>query len=142
MNSVLSVYAICVVVLLLKMLTISCYQGYFRLRSQIFTNPEDAAVFRRSAEFEECPQVRRGAKAWSNDLESIPLFIALGGLAVAVDAPGVMSQYLSGLFTVARVLHTVTYLAGVQPWRTVSYGMGVLCLLGLAGMIVLKVLAA
>lgn len=56
MNSVLSVYAICVVVLLLKMLAISCYQGYFRLRCKIFTNPEDAAVFRRSAEFEECPK--------------------------------------------------------------------------------------
>jgi len=32
MHSALSVYAVCVVVLFLKMLAISCYQGYYRLR--------------------------------------------------------------------------------------------------------------
>lgn len=31
MHDALSVYAVCVVVLFLKMLAVSCYQGYYRL---------------------------------------------------------------------------------------------------------------
>ena len=42
MNSTLSVYAFCVVVLCVKMLAVSCYQGFYRIRSLAFTNPEDA----------------------------------------------------------------------------------------------------
>ncbi|MBI6954616.1 MAPEG family protein [Pseudomonas sp. B21-023] len=142
MNVALSVYACCVVVLFIKMLAISCYQGYFRLRFLAFTNSEDAAVFRRSASPSELPQVTRAAQAWRNDLENIPMFIALAGLAVALDAPAASTAWLSGMFTVARVLHTVTYLARLQPWRTLSYGVGVLCLIGLATLLVIPVYSA
>ncbi len=139
MNNVLSVYALCVVVLLFKMLAISCYQGYFRLRFVTFTNPEDAAVFKQSAHAEERQEVARGAQAWRNDLENIPLFIALGGLAIALNASALGVSWMSSLFTAARVLHTLFYLAGVQPWRTVSYAVGVVNLIGLAGLIIAEV---
>ncbi|MGH8366157.1 MAG: MAPEG family protein [Pseudomonas sp.] len=39
------------------------------------------------------------------------------------------------MFTAARVMHTVMYLSGRQPWRTLAYGVGVLCLSGLAGLL-------
>ncbi|MBV4508374.1 MAPEG family protein [Pseudomonas sp. BW13M1] len=136
MSAALAVYACCVVVLCFKMLAISCYQGYFRLRFLAFTNSEDAAVFKRSACPAELPQVMRAMQAWRNDLENIPMFLALGGLAVVLEAPAVMTAWLSGVFTVARVSHTVTYLAGIQPWRTVSYGVGLLCLIGLAALVI------
>ncbi|WP_194792072.1 MAPEG family protein [Pseudomonas sp. UFMG81] len=136
MSGALAVYACCVVVLCLKMLAISCYQGYFRLRFLTFVNAEDAAVFKRSAQFEERPEVTRAMQAWRNDLENIPMFFALGGLAVAFDASASMTAWLAGIFTVARVAHTVTYLARLQPWRTLSYGVGVLCVIGLAGVVV------
>ncbi|MDF9757783.1 putative MAPEG superfamily protein [Pseudomonas sp. TE6288] len=142
MSVALSIYACCVVVLFIKMLAISCYQGYFRLRYLAFTNSEDAAVFRRSACPAELPQVTRAAQAWRNDLENIPMFIALAGLAVALEAPAASTAWLSGVFTVARVLHTVTYLARLQPWRTLSYGVGVLCLIGLATVLVIRMYSA
>lgn len=44
MTSALTVYALCVVVLFLKMFAISCYQGLMRIRFRAFTNAEDAAV--------------------------------------------------------------------------------------------------
>lgn len=138
MSIALLVYACCVVVLFIKMLAISCYQGYFRLRYLAFTNSEDAAVFRRSACPAELPQVTCAAQAWRNDLENIPIFIALAGLAIALEAPAASTAWLSGVFTVARVLHTVTYLARLQPWRTLSYGVGVLCLIGLATVLVIR----
>ncbi|MEN5303569.1 MAPEG family protein [Pseudomonas sp. TWI628] len=131
MNGALNVYALCVVVLFLKMFAVSCYQGWFRLRHRAFTNIEDAAVFNRVAREAELAQVIRASRAWANDLENIPAFFALGGLAIAMNAPATVTAVLSMLFTAARVLHTLAYLRGVQPWRTVFYGVGILCLLGL-----------
>lgn len=139
MTSALTVYSLCVVVLFLKMFAVSCYQGLFRIRFRAFTNTEDAAVFNRFAREKELAQVTRAARAWANDLESIPAFFALGGLAVAMNAPASVTAWLSVLFTIARVLHTLAYLKGVQPWRTVFYGVGILCLLGFCATITLNV---
>lgn len=139
MSSALQVYALCVVVLFLKMFLVSCYQGYHRLRFVAFTNPEDAAVFRRIAQAAERPQVIRAAKVWANDLENIPLFFALGGLAVALEAATLPVLWLSVVFTVARGLHTLAYLRGLQPWRTLFYGIGVICLLGFCSLITARI---
>ncbi|AUZ59855.1 hypothetical protein PRJ_3252 [Pseudomonas sp. XWY-1] len=139
MSSALQVYALCVVVLFLKMFLVSCYQGYHRLRFVAFTNPEDAAVFRRIALAAERPQVIRAAKVWANDLENIPMFFALGGLAVALEAATLPVLWLSVVFTVARVLHTLAYLRGLQPWRTLFYGIGVICLMGFCLLITARI---
>lgn len=139
MSGALQVYALCVVVLFLKMFLVSCYQGYHRLRFVAFTNPEDAAVFRRVAQAVERPQVIRAAKVWANDLENIPMFFALGGLAVALEVATLPVLWLSTVFTVARVLHTLAYLRGLQPWRTLFYGIGVICLLGFCSLIAAKI---
>ena len=139
MTSALSVYAICVVALFLKMFAVSCYQGIFRMRFRAFTNIEDAVVFNRVVRDKELAQVTRAARAWANDLESIPAFFALGGVAVAMSAHASTTALLSVVFTVARVLHTLAYLNGVQPWRTVFYGVGILCLLGFCVMITINV---
>lgn len=142
MNEVVSVYAVCVVVLFCKMFGLSCYQGYFRLRGRAFTNPEDAAVFNRRACAQERPQVSRAARAWANDLENIPLFFTLAGLAIVLNTPALATSWLILLFTAARVLHSLAYLACLQPWRTLAYGIGVICLAGLALMIVAQVTTA
>ncbi|MBN2990555.1 MAPEG family protein [Pseudomonas cedrina subsp. fulgida] len=131
MNELLQVYALCVLVLCLKMFAISCYQGFFRMRGLAFTNREDAAFFSRAAQSEELPQVVRASKAWANDLENIPLFFVLGGLCVALGASTGTADGLFVGFTFARVVHTLTYLTGRQPWRTLAYGVGLICLFGL-----------
>ena len=136
MNDLLPAYAVCVLVLCLKMFAISCYQGYFRLRGRAFTNREDAAFFKRSPQREELPQVGRATKAWANDLENIPLFFVLGGLCVAQQIDSAATLWLFGVFTLARVVHTLAYLMGWQPWRTLAYGVGVACLFGLGARIV------
>ncbi|WP_339532646.1 MAPEG family protein [Pseudomonas mucidolens] len=140
MSSALHVYAACVLVLSGKMWAISCYQGFFRLRQRAFTNPEDAGFFGRNANLQEWPEVSRAAKAWANDLENIPLFFVLGGLCLALHTPSVATAWLCALFSVARVLHSVMYLRGRQPWRTLAYAVGMICLLGLAGMVGVELL--
>ncbi|HDS1792107.1 MAPEG family protein [Pseudomonas putida] len=135
MSNALNVYALCMVALFLKMFMVSCYQGYHRLRFVAFTNPEDAAVFKHAAQAAERPEVIRAAKVWANDLENIPAFFALGGLAIALDTAAQPTVWLSIAFTLARVLHTLAYLLGVQPWRTLFYAIGAVCLLGFCALI-------
>ncbi|MGB3126595.1 MAG: MAPEG family protein [Pseudomonas sp.] len=135
MNEARDVYTLCVLVLCLKMFAISVYQGFFRIRSKSFTNHDDAAFFKQLPLSEELPQVGRAAKAWANDLENIPLFFVLGGLCVALGVSATATAGLSWGFTLARLIHTVTYLAAWQPWRTLAYGAGVGCLCGLGAML-------
>lgn len=77
----------------------------------------------------------RASRAWANDLENIPMFFVLGGLCVALGTAGAPTAWLFGGFTLARMVHTLMYLAGWQPWRTLAYGLGVACLFGLGAMV-------
>ena len=142
MSSPLHLFALCVLVLFIKMLGISCYQGFFRLRHRAFTNPEDAGFFQRPANAQELLPVSRAAKAWANDLENIPLFFVLGGLCLALDTDGQVTAMLLCLFTGARVMHTLMYLGGWQPWRTMAYGVGLACLLAMAGLVTARIFPA
>jgi len=134
-NDLLHLYSLCVLALFLKMLVISCYQGYFRLRYRAFANLEDATFFGRAVHAQDMPQVQRAAKAWMNDLENIPLFFMLGALAVALQTPIETTSVAFATFTGARVAHTLMYLGGWQPWRTLSYFVALACLLVLAVLI-------
>ena len=138
MNDLLAIYAGCVLVLCLKMFAISCYQGFWRIQRRAFTNLEDAAFFSRLAQPQELPQVVRAQRAWANDMENIPLFFALGGLCVALGSSQGVTGWLFGVFTLARLTHTVTYLAGLQPWRTLTYAVGVACLFGLGALVMFR----
>ncbi|MFK0733695.1 MAG: MAPEG family protein [Gloeotrichia echinulata HAB0833] len=128
METVIYWYSLCVVVLFLKMFGLSAYQGFYRLSRLVFVNPEDAQVFKKSAVEEELPQVRRAAKAWLNDLENIPIFFGLGAVYIFIGASPQAANWLFAIFTIARILHTLAYLLGLQPWRTVAYGVGILCM--------------
>jgi uncharacterized MAPEG superfamily protein len=135
MHDILAVFALCVVVLFVKMLAISCYQGFYRISRLTFKNAEDAGFVGRQASPQELPQVSRAAQAWANDLENIPLFFVLGGLCLVFNPPALLTAGLMILFTAARLAHTVAYLARWQPWRTIAYAVALICLLGLAGLV-------
>ncbi len=122
-------FAICTVALFFKMFALSCYQGYHRIGKRSFKIPEDARLAGSTPLQEELPQVQRAARAWQNDLENIPVFFALGLVYMLVDAPSSVAPALFLIFTASRILHTVFYLAALQPWRTIAYAVGITCLL-------------
>jgi glutathione S-transferase len=132
MENALDWYSLCVVVLFLKMFATSAYQGFYRLSRRVFLNPEDAQVFQKHPAAEELPQVRRASKAWLNDLENIPIFCSLGIAYVFLGAPPKYASWLFSIFTIARLFHTLTYLLGLQPWRTIAYAVGILCLFAMS----------
>ncbi|MGR4069628.1 MAPEG family protein [Halomonas sp. LR3S48] len=136
MNEVVHWYALSTVLLFVKMFAISLFQGYHRIGKRTFKTPEDAALVGRQAAAEELPQVQRAANAWRNDLENIPIFLALGVAYVWVEASPGLAPWLFLLFTAARYLHTVFFLSALQPWRTVAYGAGIVCLFAMCTMII------
>lgn len=121
-------YALSAVLLFFKMLLVSVYQGYHRIGKMTFRTPEDAAYMGRQPASEELPQVQRAARAWQNDLENIPAFLALGVAYVWVGASPAAAAWLFPTFIAARYLHTLFYLAGLQPWRTLAYTVGIVCM--------------
>ena len=132
MQTALYWYSICIVALFFKMLALSLYQGFHRIGKKSYKNPEDAASAGVAPLPEELPQVRRAAQAWQNDVENIAPFFALGIVYVLVGASATAAPWYFLTFTAARFLHSYFYLSAMQPWRTVAYGIGVICLIGMS----------
>ena len=118
-------YALITVILFFKMSAISLLQGRARVGTKTFPNPEDAVFFGASAPAaDEVPIVKRAAAVWRNDLENIPIFLFLGLIYVTLGCwPAGAFIYFS-IFAAARILHTIAYLRGMQPARTLFYVLG------------------
>ena len=135
-------WLISLVVLFLKMFANSAVQGVTRFRTNSFAWPEDAAMIRGARAVERDPElVERASRCWRNDLENVPIYLFLGlGFVLAGGAPWWAALYFT-IFTVARVLHTVFYLRGVQPGRNLAYQLGLLVCFALAVHIVVLLLS-
>ncbi len=138
------VFAICSVILSLQMLLLGAYTAATRARVKRFLNPEDVKVSFKDAtqnDGEEHPDVARVIRAHRNLNESLPLFFALGLIGLLAGVSPLGAKICFGVFTGARVLHSLVYIKGVQPWRTMSYAIGTLALIGMAVMIVIAVVS-
>lgn len=137
-------YAICCCVLSLQMLFLGGMTAAKRSSRKGYLNPEDIKVAFEGAklvEGAEHPDVARVIRAHRNLLESLPLFFALGLLFVLVGGAPLGAKICFGAFTGARVLHSIVYLNELQPWRTVTFAIGVFSLIGLVVQILMAVLA-
>lgn len=111
----------------------SVVQGIYRVRTRTYTRPDDAAFFGKGAapQQADAPIVQRASACWRNDLENIPLFLIIGLGFVLSDGPANAALLYFGLFTLARIAHTLTYLKPMQPWRHLAYQSGTLITLAL-----------
>jgi prostaglandin-E synthase 1 len=134
-------YVICSVILSFQMIVLGAVTAATRAKNKHYNNPEDVKVSKKDASFNEGvehPDTARVQRAHRNLLESLPLFLALGLICVLAGAPPLGVKICLGAFTAARVLHSIVYIKGVQPWRTMFFGIGTL---SLVGMMVLSLLA-
>lgn len=129
----LPVFILALVALFLKTTLTSVLQVTTRLRSRMFTIPEDAALMRVKVKQEEAAFVQRCASVWRNDVENLPLFLALALSYVLLGATPESAGTLFAAYVALRYAHTFAYLRGLQPWRALLY---------LGGMAVCWVLAA
>jgi uncharacterized MAPEG superfamily protein len=122
-------------VLLIKSVLQSVFQVWVRIRYQLYATGEDKKLFYRFrkrgendlAKGEE--KLTRYAKLWQNDLESIPYFllIALGFTLLNGDADWGLVYF--SVFAVTRSVYSVCYIKGLQPWRAMSWDIGLITML-------------
>lgn len=135
--------AICSCVLVLESLALAAITPAKRAKHKGFMNPEDGVVSfgeARLVEGAEHPETARAQRAHRNLLESLPLFFGLGLVYVLAGAPLLGAQVCFIGFTAMRVVHAIVYLNAMQPWRTIAYALGSLCLIGMAALILRAVL--
>ncbi len=126
-------FTLTVVVNVLNLTVLWNLSGVARGKSKTTLNPEDAASFATGAQVvdSEPPAVARVLRAHRNTFDNALPFLVLA-LTFAMQRPDPLeAQILFGAFTAARVLYSVTYLTGLQPWRSISYFIGVLATLAL-----------
>ncbi|MGC2441822.1 MAPEG family protein [Candidatus Binatus sp.] len=133
-------YALITVILFFKMFAISAVQALARIGANTFVTPEDARFFGASIAPDELPIVKRAAMAWRNDLENIPIFLFLAMIYVTLGLSPRGAYIYFSLFAGARILHTVMYLNGLQPWRTIFFTFGAVACFAIAIQILTVVL--
>jgi len=129
------VYAVCAAILVFKMMVVGHVTAGIRIMRSALLNPEDFKAFRREgqAETAEHPDVARGLRAHRNDLESTLPFLAIGWVYLSLDPPADLARGLFVVFTASRILFSIFYFLGAQPWRSTSFILGegmVLIMLG------------
>ena len=137
-------YAICSVILAAQMLILGGYTAARRSGNKNYLNPEDNKVSFKDAklvEGAEHPEVARIQRAHRNLLESLPMFFALGLIALLAGVNPMGARVCFITFTGARVLHSLVYIKELQPFRTLSYAIGSFALIGMMVLIMMAVLA-
>ncbi|MEQ1507071.1 MAG: MAPEG family protein [Myxococcota bacterium] len=141
-NPVFLAYVVSAAILGANLLVLANNTALSRARHQQVVNPEDTRL-NAAAEvvFEGGNEATaRYRRAHRNALENIPLFLITGMLLPLVGTPAPLAISLYAVFVVARLVHSVTYLLQLQPWRTASFVIGALDQLVLLGVIVVQVL--
>jgi glutathione S-transferase len=124
-----------------KMFAVGITQGLVRAKNKVYTNPEDAALLAKGVKADaEHPNYLRASNAYRNDLENIPIFIGLAWAFLHLHCADALAPTYFAVFTAARFGHTFFYLKGLQPWRTISFGIGVLVNMAMAVQILLAAL--
>ncbi|WP_192804841.1 MAPEG family protein [Noviherbaspirillum aerium] len=122
----LPAFALALAALFLKTTLTSFLQIVSRFRSRSFLVPEDAALAGVRPREKEAPLVQRCGHIWRNDVENLPLFLALALTYVLLGATKESAQLLFGLYVAVRYAHTIVYLRGLQPWRALCFFGGLL----------------
>lgn len=126
------IYLICAAALFFNLVFLVLATGARRTKAKVFVNPEDAETFKGEHKPEEDVEVKRALAAHRNALENIPMFLILGLAHVMSGATKSSALAYFVTFTVARWLHSIFYLRGMQPWRSAIFGVAFLATLGLA----------
>lgn len=131
-NPALKLYALVAALVGLHLLLLALWTGTVRTRRKQWVNPEDAALSKGTQASEDHPDVLRVKRAHQNALENAVPFLAIGLVYALSGASKTGAQAYFFTFLGARVLHSIFYLWGRQPFRTLMFVVGVLAMLGMA----------
>jgi uncharacterized MAPEG superfamily protein len=134
-NPAMQVYFASAVVLGFNVLVLANNTALSRAKAVEVVNPEDQRINPKAQVVFEGGNdlTSRYRRAHRNALENIPLFLITGYLLALTAIPFTVLAALFGVFTVARISHSICYLKGLQPWRTASFAIGAVVQLGILG---------
>ncbi len=122
-------FAICYLILVIKMMAVGIYTGTVRRRRRVFATPEDYKLQGMSASDAADEDIERARRAHRNDLENILPFLGVG-LVYALTSPSMLGAQISFIgFTAARVLHSLFYMLQMQPHRSIVFTVGFVLML-------------
>ena len=128
----IKVYAIVTVVLVLQSIALAFGTAAVRSKRKQIVNPEDVAVVKGGkVDAVDHADVQRVKRAHQNLLENAVPFFAVGFLYALTNPSVLGAQAYFCTFLGTRLLHSVFYLWGRQPFRTLSFVVGVLALIGM-----------
>jgi glutathione S-transferase len=131
-NPALKLYALVAALIGVQMLLLALWTGTVRTRHKQWVNPEDAKLNKGDQKDQDHPDVQRVKRAHQNAIENAVPFFAIGLLYALSGASKTGAQAYFFTFLGARVLHSIFYLWGRQPFRTLMFAVGVLATLGMA----------
>jgi len=137
----LLIYSVTMIVLCLNVLGLWAYSGYVRARAKTTPNPEDIGKSGTLSD-KDPPEVARVLRAHRNAADNIIPFAVLALVFVLLGASPLAIGAFAGVFTLARLAHTLSYLNEKQPWRSISFAVGAASTLTLAGFIAKAVISA
>merc|ERR1712110_63947 len=115
-NETFALFVKCAAILGTNLLIKAPLTGIYRVAGNAFANPEDAmAASKGDAEKAKKmlvpnESVERIRRAHQNDLENVPIFLAMGFLWILTSPDATLAKYHFIGFTAARVLHSVAYM--------------------------------
>lgn len=130
----LAAYALASVIVGLNMIVLAGMTGAARAKHKAFDNAEDARGAPLGVDHATVSRLRR---AQQNALESAVIFYPIALVYVLAGASATGARAYCFTYAAARVLHSVAYVAGKQPWRTVMYAIGTLAIIGMMAHLVL-----
>ncbi len=124
-NTSFLIYTACMIVLCLNVLGLWAYSGSVRAKVKVTPNPEDIlSVTKDSKLGADTPEIARVLRAHRNAADNIIPFAILGLLFVLWGGSPLLTAVFCGVFTLARLAHTISYLGEKQPWRTIAFVIG------------------
>jgi uncharacterized MAPEG superfamily protein len=128
----MQLYALFSTVVAVHLLLLASWTGAVRFKHKSYVNPEDAKLNKGEQVEVDHPDVLRVKRAHQNAIENAIPFFAVGFLYAAVAPSKNAALIYFATFTTARVLHSLFYLFGRQPFRSLMFAVGALATLGMA----------
>ncbi len=143
-NPVFTAYVISATMLGFNLLVLANNTALTRAKAKEVINPEDKVLNAQADVVYEAGNDRteRYRRAHRNALENIPLFLITAFVLTLTGVSLTLAAILFGIFVAARLFHSVAYVRQIQPWRTVSFGIGALDQAAILGVLLYQVVVA
>ncbi len=131
-NPALKTFALACAVLVLQLIALSLWTGTVRAMRKTWVNPEDATLNKGTQSDSDHPDTQRVKRAHQNALENDVPFFAIGLMYALMSPSKTGAQAYFFTFVATRLLHSMFYLWGKQPFRTMMFAIGVLAMIGMS----------